>query len=105
MNQKLLMLQFDIAAVWPHVTSQGGTESQEGYLLLWRYSRPAWTRSCAACCRWPCFGRGVGPDGPQRSLPTPNILGDSMRDQKRESCLGFGTAHWQVALTASFENE
>jgi len=20
-------------------------------LLLWRYSRPAWTRSCAACCR------------------------------------------------------
>jgi len=30
-------------------------------LLLWRYSRPAWTRSCAAYyCRWPCFGRGVG---------------------------------------------
>jgi len=28
--------------------------------LLWRYSRPAWTRSCAAYCRWPCFGRGVG---------------------------------------------
>jgi len=22
--------------------------------------RPAWTRSCAACCRWPCFGRRVG---------------------------------------------
>jgi len=21
---------------------------------------PAWTRSCAACCRWPCFGRRVG---------------------------------------------
>jgi len=20
-------------------------------LLLWRYSRPTWTRSCAACCR------------------------------------------------------
>jgi len=20
-------------------------------LLFWRYSRPAWTRSCAACCR------------------------------------------------------
>ena len=32
---------------------------------------PAWTRSCAACCRWPCFGRGVGLDDPQRSLPTP----------------------------------
>jgi len=22
-----------------------------GSLLLWRYSRPSWTRSCAACCR------------------------------------------------------
>jgi len=40
-------------------------------LLLWRYSRPTWTRSCAACCRWPCFGRGVELDDPQRSLPTP----------------------------------
>jgi len=30
------------------------------YLLLWRYSRPTWTQSCAACCRWPRFGRGVG---------------------------------------------
>jgi len=28
--------------------------------LLWRYSRPIWTRSCAACCRRPCFIRGVG---------------------------------------------
>ena len=27
------------------------------YLLLWRYSRPTWTRSCSACCRWPFFGR------------------------------------------------
>ena len=43
-------------------------------LLLWRYSRPAWTRSCAACCRWPCFGGGAGLDDPQRSLPTPTIL-------------------------------
>jgi len=43
-------------------------------LLLWRYSRPAWTRSSAACCRRPCFGRGVGLDDPHRSLPTPNIL-------------------------------
>ena len=43
-------------------------------LLLWRYSRPAWTRSCAACCRWPCFGRRVGLDDPQRSLSTLNIL-------------------------------
>ena len=37
-------------------------------------SFPAWTRSCAACCRWPCFGRGVGLDLPQRSFPTLNIL-------------------------------
>jgi len=34
----------------------------------------AWTRSCAACCRWPCFARRVGLDDPQRSLPTPTIL-------------------------------
>jgi len=25
-------------------------------------------------CNLPCFGRGVGPDDPQRSLPTPTIL-------------------------------
>ena len=47
-------------------------------LPVWRYSRPAWTRSCAACCRWPCFVKGVGLDDPQRSLPTPNILCDSV---------------------------
>ena len=31
-----------------------------------------WTRSCAACCRWPCFGRRVGLDdhrGPFQPLP------------------------------------
>ena len=43
-------------------------------LLLWRYSRPAWTRSCAVCSGWPCFGRRVGLGDPQRSLPTPTIL-------------------------------
>ena len=43
-------------------------------LLLWRYWRPVWTRSCAACCRRPCFSRGVGLDDPQRSLPTPTTL-------------------------------
>ena len=43
-------------------------------LLLWRYSKHAWTRSCAACCRRLCFGRGVGLVDPQRSLPTPTIL-------------------------------
>jgi len=43
-------------------------------LLLWRYSRPGWTRCCAACCRWPCSSRVVGLDDPPRSLPTPTIL-------------------------------
>ena len=33
------------------------------------------TGSCAACSGWPCFGRGVGLGDPQRSLPTPRILG------------------------------
>ena len=37
-------------------------------------SSPAWTRSCAACCRWPCFSRRVGLGDPERSLPTPTIL-------------------------------
>jgi len=29
------------------------------YFPLWRYSRPTWTRSCAASSRWPCFSGGV----------------------------------------------
>ena len=48
---------------------------QRLWSLLWRYSRPTWTRSCAACSRWPCFSREGGLDDPQRSLPTPTILG------------------------------
>ena len=53
-----------------------GTCCPEGLwiLLLWRYINCAWTRSCAVCCRWSCFGRGIGLDDPQRSLPTPNLL-------------------------------
>ena len=47
-------------------------------LLLWRYSSPTWTRSCAACCRWPCSGRRAGLDDPQRSLPTPELFCDSV---------------------------
>ena len=43
-------------------------------LLLWRYSKPTWMMSCAACYSWPCFGRRVGLDDPQRSLPSPTIL-------------------------------
>ena len=43
-------------------------------LLLWRYSKPACTRSCASCFRWLCFGRGVGLDDSQTSLPNPTTL-------------------------------
>jgi len=45
--------------------------------LLQKACGAAWVfrrDSCAAYCRWPCFGRGVGLDDPQRSLPTPTIL-------------------------------
>ena len=65
---------------WGRTSLWGWRSTETGYpgrlwsLLLWRYSRPAWTRSCAACCRRPCFGRGVGLDDPQRSLPTLTIL-------------------------------
>ena len=67
--------------MWGRTSSLWGWQSTgigcpEGLwiLLLWRYSTPTWTRSCSACCRWPCFVRGVGLDDPQRSLPTPTIL-------------------------------
>jgi len=36
------------------IVSLNGTGTEQGRLwslLLWRYSRPAWTGSCAACCR------------------------------------------------------
>ena len=59
---------------WGWQSTGTGCPGRLWSLLLWRYSRPAWTRSCATCCRWPCFGRRVGLDDPQRSLPTPTIL-------------------------------
>ena len=62
------------SADWPFGRWLTGCPGRLWSLLLWRYSRPAWTRSCAACSRWPCFSRGVGLDDPQRSLPTPSIL-------------------------------
>ena len=65
--------------------------------LLWRYSRPAWTRSCSACCRWPSFGRGVGLDDPYRSLPTPNILWFCERPVS-SSLEKHREAHWQAGL-------
>ena len=53
-----------------------GTGCPEGLwiVLLWRYSRPTWARSRAACSRWPCLSRLFGLDDPQRSLPTANVL-------------------------------
>ena len=62
------------SSLWAWRSTGTGCPGRSWSLLLWGYSRPAWTRSCAACCRWPCFGRRVGLDDPQRSLPTPTIL-------------------------------
>ena len=62
------------SSLWGWQSPGTGCPGRLWSLLLWRYSRPAWTRSCAAYCRWPCFGRGVGLDDPQRSLPAPTIL-------------------------------
>ena len=62
------------SALWGWRSPGTGCPGRLWSLLLWRYSRPAWTRSCVACCRWPSFSWRVGLDDPQRSLPTPNIL-------------------------------
>ena len=62
------------SSLWGWWSTGTGCPGRLWSLILWRYSRPAWTRSCAACSRWPCFSRRVGLDDPQRSLPTPNIL-------------------------------
>ena len=62
------------SSLWGWWSPGTGCPERLWSLLLWRYSRPAWTTSCAACCRWPCFSRAVGLDDPQRSLLTPNSL-------------------------------
>ena len=62
------------SSLWGWRSTGTGCPGRLFILLLWRYSRPAWTRSCAAYCRWSCFGRGIGLADPQRSLPTPTIL-------------------------------
>ena len=61
-------------SLWGWRSTGTGCPGRLWSLLLWIHSKSTWTRSCAACCRWPCFGRGVGLDDPQRSLPIPNIL-------------------------------
>ena len=62
------------SSLWGWWSPGPGCPGRLWSLLLWRYSRPFWTRSYSVCCRWPCFGRRVGLDDPQRSLPTPTIL-------------------------------
>jgi len=74
--------------IWGWQSSGTGCPGGLWILLLWRYSKPARTRSCAACSGWPCFGRGVGLDDPQRSLPTPATLW-SWKTRKRGKHLFF----------------
>ena len=62
------------SSFWGWRSTGTGCPGRLWSLLLWRVSIPAWTRSYAVCCRWPCFGRRVGLDDPQRSLPTATIL-------------------------------
>ena len=62
------------SSLWGWWSPGTGCAGRWWSLLLWRYSRPAWTSSSAACCRWPCFGGRVGLNDAQRSLPTPTIL-------------------------------
>ena len=62
------------SSLWGRWSTGTGCPGRLWSRLLWRYSRSTWIRSYAACCRWPCFGKGVGLGDPQRSLPTPTIL-------------------------------
>ena len=60
------------SSLWGWRSTGTGCPGRLWSLLHWRYSRPAWTRSCAACCRWSCFGRGldwVTHRGPFQPLP------------------------------------
>jgi len=49
-----------IYSLWGWRSTGTGCPGRLWSLLLWRYSRPAWTRSSTAYCMWPCFGRRVG---------------------------------------------
>ena len=88
------------SSLWGWRSTGTGCPGRLWSLLLWRYSRPAWTRSCAAYCRWPCFSRGVGLDDPQRSLPTPIILWfcDSVRAARSGSSF-----HYRMGRTGGEE--
>ena len=88
------------SSLWGWRSTGTGCPGRLWSLPLWRYSRPAWTRSCAACCRWPCFSRGVGLDDPQRPLPTPNILWvcDCLACNKPQQITGLHSQSWCTYL-------
>ena len=102
------------SSLWGWRSTGTGCPGRQWSLLLWRYSRPSWTRSCAACCRWPCLSRRVGLDDPQRSLPTPTILWfcDSVNYeclyinpvQVSVKCLSETLYEWQFVLWDFFYN-
>ena len=48
------------SSLWGWQSPGPGCPGRLWSLLLWRYSRPAWMRCCAACSGWPCLGRGLG---------------------------------------------
>ena len=63
------------SSLWGWRSTGTGCLERLWSFLLWRYSGPTWLRSCAACCRWPCFSRGVGlrwprevPSNPEHSV-------------------------------------
>ena len=62
------------SSLWGWRSPGTGCPGRLWSLLLWRYSRPAWTRCCTACAGWPFFGRGLGwvtpevPSNPDHSV-------------------------------------
>jgi len=98
------------SSLWGWRSTGTGCPGRLWSLLLWRYLRPTWTRSCAACCRWPCFGRGVGLDDPQRSLPSPTIpwFCDSViriQAGNIESLLSSGLSTYTQSYISTFVSE
>ena len=79
------------SSLWGWESTGTGCPGRLWSLLLWRYSRPTWMWSSTACCRWPCFGRGVGLHDPQKSLPTPTILWFCKMKHEVTLCRGL---HW-----------
>ena len=91
------------SSLWGWRSTGTGCPGRLWSLLLWTYSRPAWTQSSTTYCRWPCFGRRVGLDDPQSSLPTPTMLWfwDSVNTQKMTIA---GTVWWTLQRASSVLN-